>query len=77
MELHDGAHQFFSRIGVLGQPCDIDLLLFFARHPRTLLASGQLAALLGYGVNEIAASLDLLLDAGLLTKTRRCWACRR
>jgi hypothetical protein len=30
------------------RPCDLDLLIFFARHPRILLASEQLAVLLGY-----------------------------
>ena len=34
-----------------------------------MLASEQLAAFLGYGVNDIASSLELLLDAGLITRT--------
>jgi hypothetical protein len=63
------AGRLLDRIDVLRHPSDLDLLLFFARHPRSLLASEQLAAFLGYGVKEIAASLDLLLRAALITRT--------
>lgn len=69
MDLQHDARRLIARLGALSHPCDLDLLLFFARHPRTLLASEQLAAFLGYGVSEIAASLDLLQGAGLLTRT--------
>lgn len=55
---------------MLRRPCDIDLLMFFVRHPRTLMASEQLAAFLGYDVKQIAESLDTLLGAGLLTRTQ-------
>jgi hypothetical protein len=65
---HD-ARRLLDRIDVLRHPSDLDLLIFFARHPRSLLASEQLAAFLGYGVKEIAASLDLLLAAALITRT--------
>jgi hypothetical protein len=65
----DRARLLLDRIGVLKHPCDLDLLLFFARHPRTLLASEQLVAFLGYGIKEVADSLALLLDAGLVTRT--------
>lgn len=64
------AHTLLERIPMLRHPCDLDLLAFFARHPRTLLASEQLARLLGYHANEIARSLDVLLAAGLLTRTQ-------
>lgn len=69
MDLDHDADTLIDRIGVLRQPSDLDLLVFFARHPRALLTSEQLAAFLGYGVKEIAASLDLLLTAGLITRT--------
>jgi hypothetical protein len=48
----------------------LDLLLFFVRHPRTLLTSEQLATVLGYEPAYIAASLERLLGAGLLTRTQ-------
>ena len=59
-----------DQIGVLRHPCDLDLLLFFARHPRTLLTSEQLAIWLGYESKRIADSLELLLSAGFLTRTQ-------
>lgn len=65
----DNAQRLLDRIGVLRHPCDLDLLIFFARHPRTLLASEQLAVLLGYEFTQLAASLDLLVGPGLVTRT--------
>jgi hypothetical protein len=52
---------------LLRHPCDLDLLIFFARHPRTLMANEQFAILLGYEFKQMAVSLDLLERAGLLT----------
>jgi len=45
-------------------------LAFFAKHPRTLMSSEQLARLVGYQLKEIARSLDVLLAAGFLTRTQ-------
>lgn len=59
-----------DRLGALRHPCDLDLLLFFARHPRALLTSDQLATRLGYEPKRIADSLDLLLASGLLTRSQ-------
>jgi len=64
------ARRLLDRIGVFRHPCDLDLLVFFARHPRALLTSEQLAAWLGYELKQIAASLEVLLAAGLLTRTQ-------
>ena len=69
MDLGKDAGRLLDQLDVLRRPSDLDLLVFFARHPRTLLSSEQLAAFLGYGVKEMAASLELLLDAGFLTRT--------
>ena len=66
----DQARTLLTRIPALERPCDLDLFVFFAKHPRTLMASDQLARLLGYQLNEIARSLDVLLAAGLLTRTQ-------
>ena len=65
----EAARTLLSRIPALQLPSDLDLLVFFARHPRTLMASEQLARLVGYKPNEIAKSLDVLLDLGLLMRT--------
>ena len=53
----------------LRNACDLDLLLFFSRHPRVVLSSEQLAAYVGYDLVEVARALDLLLGAGLLKRT--------
>ncbi len=66
--IDEHATRLLERIGVLRHPSDLDLLIFFARHPRSLLASEHLSALLGYGIKEIAASLDLLVEGGLVTR---------
>jgi DNA-binding MarR family transcriptional regulator len=49
-------------------PCDLDLLVFFHRHPRVLLTSEQLAARVGYDLKQVARSLDLLIERGLLSR---------
>jgi len=53
----------------LRDACDLDLLLFFSRHPRVVLSSEQLAAYVGYDLVAVARALDLLLGAGLLKRT--------
>jgi len=56
-----------DRLPSVQHACDLDLLLFFSRHPRALLTSEQLVAYLGYDRDRIALSLDGLIEAGLLT----------
>lgn len=50
--------------------CDLDLLVFLHRHPRTLLTSEQLAAFVGYDIKEIAKSLEAFIEAELLERTQ-------
>ena len=64
------ARRLLERAPILREPADFDLLVFFARHPRTLLASESLAALLGYELKDIARSLEALLESGLLKRTQ-------
>jgi hypothetical protein len=66
----DHARTLLNRIPALQSLCDLDLLTFLARHPRTLIASGQLGRLLGYQLKEIAHSRDVLLAAGFLMRTQ-------
>ena len=61
--------RLLDRTGVLRHPCDFDLLMFCVRHPRTLMASEQLAAFLGYELKQISDSMDALLASGWLTRT--------
>ena len=35
----DDAHTLLARIAPLIHPCDVDLLIFFVKHPHTLMAS--------------------------------------
>jgi hypothetical protein len=66
----DHIRRLLDQIGVLRRPCDLDLLLFFIRHPRALLSSDQIAAFLGYEVKRLGESLDVLVTAELLTRTQ-------
>jgi hypothetical protein len=67
----DHARELLNGIPTLRRPCDLDLLVFFAKHSRTLLSSEQLARLLGYELDEIARSLDVLVAAGYLTRSQK------
>jgi hypothetical protein len=51
---------------ILERPCDLDVLLFFHRHPRALLTPQYLVGRVGYDIHEIHASLKVLSAAGLL-----------
>ena len=57
-------------VRILRHPCDLDLLVFFHRHPRAILTSERLAAYVGYDLNQLARSLDLLTNAGLLERSQ-------
>ena len=59
-----------ERVPGLRRRADLDLLMFFARHPRTLMGSEQLAKFLGYDIGGIARSLDVLMEAGLLRRAQ-------
>jgi hypothetical protein len=65
-----GVEHLLNSIGVLCHPCDLDLVLFFHRHPRALLTSDRLAAYIGYDLNQVGRSLDLLTEAGLLERSQ-------
>jgi hypothetical protein len=58
-----------DRIGCLRHPCDLDLLLFFHRHPRAFLISERLATYVGYDLPLVVQSLETLMAAGLLRRS--------
>ena len=66
----DDAQTLLDRIKALRHPCDLDLLIFFVKHPHTLMASEQLATFMGYDIKQLAQSLDVLLEAGLVTRSQ-------
>jgi DNA-binding MarR family transcriptional regulator len=67
----DQARTLLHRVPALQHPSDLDLLVFFAKHPHTLLSTEHIARLLGYPIKEIARSLDALLAAGLVTRAQQ------
>ena len=74
----DQARTLLSRIpAAIQHSCDLDLLVFFAKHPRTLMPSEDIARLLGYELKDVAKSLEVLLEAGLLTRTQNTTRARR
>ena len=59
-----------DRIRGIRHACDLDLLLFFYRHPRALLTGEHLVAYLGYDHDQAAKSLEGLIEAGLVTRSQ-------
>lgn len=59
-----------EQIGPLRNPCDLEVLLFFSRHSRSLLTSGKLAEYVGYDAKQVGSSLDRLVAAGVLTRSQ-------
>ena len=57
------------RLGCLRHPCDLDLLLFFSRHPRAFLLSERLAEYVGYDLTQVMQSLETLITARLLRRS--------
>jgi len=58
-----------DRIGCLRHLCDLDLLLFFHRHPRAFLMSERLAEYVGHDLPQVEESLEILITAGLLRRS--------
>ena len=56
--------------GSLNHPCDLDLLLFFRRHPDSLTTSEQLAKFAGYDLRQIGRSLDALVEHQLVLRSQ-------
>jgi len=49
-------------------PCELDLLLFLRRHPRTLLTNEKLAAMVGYEMGAVATAIDAFIEVGLVQR---------
>jgi hypothetical protein len=69
MTTHD-LRSMLERIRGVRHACDLDLLLFFHRHPLALLTSEQIVVYVGHDRERIAKSLDGLIEAGLLTRSQ-------
>ena len=69
METND-IREMLDRVTGVQDACDLDLLLFFHRHPRALLTSERIVAYVGYDHDRVARSLDGLLAAGLIERAQ-------
>jgi len=67
----DELGSLLDSMGTIRHACDLDLLLFFNRHPRALLTIEQLVVRLGYEHQRVARSIEALTAAGLLTQFTR------
>lgn len=62
--------QLLARAPIIHSACELDLLVFFHRHPRALLTSEQLAAFLGYEMKRVAKAIEAFVEGGLLERTQ-------
>lgn len=62
--------QLLARTRVISGACELDVLVFLYRHPRTLLTNEQLAAFVGYEMKQVAKSIEAFIEAGLLERTQ-------
>ena len=60
--------RLLAQASVIRNGCDLDLLVFFYRHPRTLLTSEQIAAFVGRDMKLVAEALDALIAAGFVER---------
>jgi hypothetical protein len=56
--------------GALKHPCDLDLLLFFRRHPDSLITSEQLARFVGHDLRQVGRSLDALVEHAFVLRSQ-------
>jgi hypothetical protein len=66
----EDARILLGSLGAIRHPCDLDLLLFFYRHPRALLTAESLVSYLGHPHDRVAKSLDGLIAADLLRRSQ-------
>ena len=60
--------RLLARTSVIRNGCDLDLLVFLYRHPRTILTSEQIAAFVGRDMKLVAEALDSFIAAGLVER---------
>ena len=66
----DRLRTLLDRLDAIRDACDLDLLVFFNRHPLALLTSEQIVAYVGYDRDRVAKSLDGLIAGGLLVRAQ-------
>ena len=60
--------RLLAQTSVIRNGCDLDLLVFLYRHPRTLLTSEQIAAFVGRDMKLVAQALDAFIAAGFVER---------
>ena len=60
--------RLLARTSVIRNSCDLDLLVFLHRHPRTLLTNEQIAAFVGHDMKLVAEALDAFIAAGFVER---------
>jgi hypothetical protein len=59
-----------ARTPAVTTACELDLLVFLYRHPRTLLTNERLAMLVGYDMTQIARAIEVFIEAGIVERTQ-------
>lgn len=62
--------RLLARTPIIRTACELDLLVFFHRHPRALLTSEQVASFLGYDMKKIAKAIEAFVEGGVLERTQ-------
>lgn len=60
--------RLLARTSMIRNSCDLDLLVFLHRHPRTLLTNEQIAAFVGHDMKLVAEALDAFIAAGFVER---------
>src|SRR5687767_8915166 len=61
--------ELLDQVRAIRNRTDLDLLLFFSRHPEALLTLEQLAAAVGHDRARMESSLDALIEGGTVVRT--------
>lgn len=70
MAVKSTIERLLDRVSIMRDACDLDLVLFFSRHPRTLITSDDLSRFVGYDRQRIARSLDSLIGGGIVRRSQ-------
>lgn len=66
----DETNRLLAHAPIIRGACELDVLVFLHRHPRSLLTIEQLATFVGYDMKEVAKAVDAFIEAGLLERTQ-------
>jgi hypothetical protein len=64
------ARRLLAHSPLIHGACELDLLVFLHRHPRSMLTTEKLAAFVGHDLQQVGKSLDAFIAAGLVERTQ-------